>query len=123
MLLRKDIPELSEQLSASMTQYLFRDQFSSEEVKGAFSNALSEVWELEVMQPCPCSNDFCGSFYTRERTNAEEARLQAIPSYTFPLEGDNLIITVVGGHLVYVEVLFRPEIKAKVDAIFRRTDA
>jgi hypothetical protein len=113
---------LSDQLTRFMGDYLAEDRFSSDEARFALANALSEVGQLEMLKPCPCPNDFCGSFYTGERITADEAQTRGLSRYTFPLDADCLIIDVVDGHTTYVEVLFRPQIKAKVDAFFGRTE-
>ena len=121
MLLIEAIPELYQWLITSMQRYVAERGFSSEASREAFLNALAEVDRLEMLRACPCPNDFCGSFYARERMTADERRASGLASYTFPLDSDNLIIDVVDGHTMYVEVLFRPEIKAKVDSVFGRT--
>jgi hypothetical protein len=77
------------------------------------SRLAGEVASLRIVEPCGCGDDFCSSFYTAPRPEGTWG-----PGHqTIPLAPD-LIVDVVGGHVVYIEVLCRGEIRAKLRSLF-----
>lgn len=76
--------------------------------------ALAEqVGPLRIMEMCSCRDDFCASFHTRPKGDRPPGELDNVMP---PAESGMGILDVVGGVITYVEVLFRDDVKAVLDA-------
>ena len=98
-LLRNVAPELE----AELTELL---------VEAGESGLAEQVEGLAIFDRCRCGDSFCASFYT-------------IPNPTTPypkgfrtvaLRPGELHLDVLGSTIMYVEVLYRDDLKAKIDA-------
>ena len=96
------LPELAERL-----EVLLRER--GEEFLAA------EVAKLRITAVCRCDNDHCGSFYTIDRPMKRWFRRGRQVDLGAGLPG-SVILDVVGGEIVYVEVLFWDEVR---DAVTR----
>jgi hypothetical protein len=65
---------------------------------------------LRIVDRCRCRADFCASFYTAPRPDGGFGTGHR----TIGLSAD-LIVDAVGPDIAQVEVLFRDELKAKID--------
>ena len=72
----------------------------------------AQMHSLKIKSPCGCGDHFCASFHTSGGQSAYSIDLN-------PREGT--IIVDVDDHerIIFVEVLFRPEYKEMLDAIFQ----
>jgi hypothetical protein len=75
----------------------------------------AQVADLRVTAVCRCGNEHCGSFYTAERPMKRWFRRGRQVDLSEGLPG-SVTIDVVGGEIVYVEVLFWDEVR---DAVAR----
>lgn len=66
---------------------------------------------LRVTIVCPCEHDFCGSFHTA-RTPLRRWFRRGREVELEPDGQRRVTVTVAGGEIVYVEVLFWPEVRA-----------
>ena len=65
---------------------------------------------LRIYGLCPCTDEFCGSFYTAPRPNGKYG-----PSHRTMLLDSSpgmVILDVVDGIITFVELIDRPEVKA-----------
>jgi hypothetical protein len=75
----------------------------------------AQVANLMILDRCRCGDDFCATFYTQPKPNGgfglghRNVRLM-------PEEG-MLILDVVGKEIACVEILDRPDIRDKLDAV------
>jgi hypothetical protein len=81
------------------------------------SELAAHVPDLKIFDRCRCRDDIgCGTFYTQPRPKDgfgpghRNVRL-------FPDDGALLILDVVAGNLVAVELLDRPDVREKLDAV------
>ena len=77
---------------------------------------------LRIYGLCPCTDDFCGSFYTAPRPNGKYG-----PGHRTMLLDSSpgmVILDVVDGIITFVELIDRPEVKPYFDhtACFRSSD-
>lgn len=75
----------------------------------------AQVPGLAILDRCRCGDDFCATFYTQPKPEGRYGpghRNVAL----MPEEG-MLILDVVGDEIACVEVLDRPEIRAKLAAV------
>ena len=100
--LGEQLPELAEDLDAGFRS-IGRDDLAD------------RVWDAEIIEPCPCASESCGTFYTipnRIWTGKVE-RFFDIPDV------DGLIcVHVVNGQLAWVELINRPDICQKLVRMF-----
>jgi hypothetical protein len=70
----------------------------------------AQVDDLSIVERCRCGDDFCASFYT--------APPQGIVNFTVALDPavGMLNVDVIKGRSVFLEVLYRDDVKAKIDA-------
>jgi hypothetical protein len=102
ILLREALPDLCEELKRLLLS----------EGEDALA---SQVPDLEIVARCPCRDDFCATVYCLQRpAGAWGETLLTI--LLLPERGD-LIIDVVGGRIATIEILFREEIRARLDAL------
>jgi hypothetical protein len=72
------------------------------------------VWEAEVIEPCPCTFEGCGTFYTQPR-DCSRGKVERF----FNLEVEGLIcVHVVSGWLAWVELLGRPDVSKELVRLF-----
>jgi len=74
-----------------------------------------QVKSLRIVGACRCGHDFCGSFYTAPRPIRRWFRRGRQIEFLTELPGE-VILDVVGGEIVYVEVLHWDETR---DAVAR----
>ena len=73
-----------------------------------------QVARLVIVDLCRCGDDFCSTFYTKPRPNGPfgpEHRTIALMPKTGCLNVD-----VVGSEIVQIEILFRDDLKARIQA-------
>jgi hypothetical protein len=72
----------------------------------------AQVDRLEIVAKCSCNDDFCASFYTArkpfERYGQERRTLEVQPA-----EG-MILLDVVGDTIVFIEVLYRDDVRSKL---------
>jgi len=76
----------------------------------------AQVSQLRIVERCRCGDDFCATFYPQPRPEGRWA-----PTHrTLPLDfkDGTVIVDVVSDKIACVEVLDRPEIRAKLLALF-----
>jgi len=73
----------------------------------------AQIADLRVTAVCRCGNDRCGSFYTTERPMKRWFRGGRQVDLTDAFPGW-VTLDVVGGEIVYVEVLFWDEVRDAV---------
>ncbi|WP_394825706.1 hypothetical protein [Pendulispora albinea] len=72
--------------------------------------------DLEVAEPCGCGDDFCGGFYTGPRPNGPWGSGH-VNVVLRPKVG-MVILDVVDGQIRFVEVLYRKDVRDRVDRLF-----
>ena len=113
LLLTEHLPELAEEIRTLLSNRRVEGHstFTTEELQ-----ALSQsVDGLRILSRCRCGDDFCASFSTGELRQADYGRQRTIIAED--VEGI-LNLDVLNGKIVEVEVLYRPEVKATLDALF-----
>jgi hypothetical protein len=78
----------------------------------------AQVSGLVILDRCRCGDDFCATFYTQPKPKGAYGPGHRNVALT-PEEG-MLILDVVGGKIVCVEVLYRDEVRQKLDAVLPR---
>jgi hypothetical protein len=79
---------------------------------------VAQIDDLRITAVCPCIVESCGSFHTAKRPmvrwfrRGEQIHLDDVVG--------TIVVDVVGGEIVYVEVLDRPEIREALSSL--RTD-
>jgi hypothetical protein len=72
----------------------------------------AQVDRLEIVAKCSCNDDFCGSFYTArkpfERYGQERRTLEVQPPQGM------ILLDVVGDTIVFIEVLYRDDVRSKL---------
>lgn len=76
----------------------------------------AQVAELRITRPCACDSHACASFYTTTRPIVRWFR-RGCQIELGGLEGA-ITLDVVAGEIVYVEVLFRDDVRAALNAAF-----
>ncbi len=79
----------------------------------------AQVPGLVILERCRCDDDFCATFYTQPKPEGAYGPGHRNVALT-PEEG-MLILDVVGGKIACVELLYRDEIRRKLDAVFSGT--
>ena len=95
------LPELANQLEALLRER--GEPFLAEQIAG-----------LEIRSVCRCGNEHCGSFYTTDRPMKRWFRRGRQVALSKGLPG-SVVLDVVGGEIVYIEVLFWDEVRDAVD--------
>jgi hypothetical protein len=76
----------------------------------------AQVPQLPIHDRCSCGDDFCATFYTQPKPNGAfgpgHRNVRLLPD-----DGALLILDVVGGQIACVELLDRPEVREKLDAV------
>lgn len=106
-----------------MERFWLRDQFAdlALDLDSAFrsigrDDLAESVWQAEIVEPCPCANEACGTFYTlpeHVRTGREK--------HLFDLQINTMGIISVGivdDQLASVELLGRPDICKRLIQLF-----
>lgn len=73
---------------------------------------------LLLLRGCDCKDPFCSSFHTAPPTEER----QEIESIHLASEAGLVIVDVCNGRIVYVESLYRPDVKAKISQIFPKLE-
>ena len=72
----------------------------------------AQVDRLEIVAKCSCNDDFCASFYTArkpfERYGEWRQSLEVQPAQGM------ILLDVVGDTIVFIEVLYRDDVRAKL---------
>ena len=112
-LMAEQLPELAEEIRTLLNNRMFEGDstFTPEELE-----ALSQsVDGLRILSRCRCGDDFCASFSTGDQPEADYGRQRTL--IADGVEGI-LNLDVLNGRIIEVDVLYRPEVKAKLDALF-----
>jgi hypothetical protein len=72
-----------------------------------------KIADLDIVETCGCGDDFCGSFYTRSPNGPYGVGHRTL---SLTMDDGYLIIDVVKADIVYVEMLYRDALKAKIYA-------
>ena len=102
LLLRESLPEFSTELERLLFQ------------RGHRSLA-EQIATVAIVERCRGGDDFCGTFYTAPKPKASYG-----PGYeNIVLEPDNgmIILDVVNGRIECVEVLYREEIRCRLQEL------
>ena len=107
------LPDVAAALSGALEAML--SEGSAGFAEGELLTLKASVDSLEIKSRCGCGDDFCASFYTGslEEKDYGRQRTIAIPAF----EGF-LYVDVIDGSIRHVEVLYQPDVKAKLDALF-----
>lgn len=76
-----------------------------------------QVWELEIVDRCPCDDDFCATFYTQPNEpwhGKVERFVPDIPGL--------ICVHIVNGHVARVELLDRPDVRDQLRKWFPLSD-
>jgi len=102
-LLAEMLPELSTEL-----QYLLAKQREPQ--------LAAQVLKLSVIERCHCGDDFCGTFYVLPKPTG--AYGPGLRNVSLEPERGMLILDVVNEKIAAVEVLYRDEIRHKLQTEF-----
>ncbi|HTV06642.1 MAG TPA: hypothetical protein VME86_14835 [Acidobacteriaceae bacterium] len=96
-LLTEILPEFSAELAHLLEQ-------------GGQPKLAKQIATLRIFEKCNCNDDFCSSFYTRRNPHRPPGR----DSRSISLEPKSglLILDVVGDEIIFVEVLYRDDVRA-----------
>jgi hypothetical protein len=73
-----------------------------------------QVAQLELVDRCSCTDDFCASFYTQPRMSWEGKKVER-----FILRMPGLFcLNTVNGVVAHVELLQRPEVRERLRELF-----
>jgi hypothetical protein len=103
MRLAEYLPELAEELKRCLN--------------GAAEPVLAgQIDNVAIVDRCRCGDSFCGSIRTARKPNGAYGDGHR----TVLLEPANgmLILDVVHDRIVYIEVLYRPDVKERLDLLF-----
>jgi len=103
MFLNSSLPNLSQELTALL--------ISAEEPALA-----AQIASLEIVQRCPCNDDFCATFYTAPRP----AGAYGPGHRNVSLEPENgmIILDVLDERIMKVEILYRDEVRSQLASLF-----
>jgi hypothetical protein len=73
-----------------------------------------QVARLELVDRCPCSDDFCATFYTQPTESWEG---WAVERLVIDMPGLTCLYAV-GGVIAWVELLWRPEVRDRLRELF-----
>lgn len=73
-----------------------------------------QVGWLELVDRCPCSDDFCATFYTQPKESWEGKKVER---FILDMPGLSCLDTV-DGVVAWVELLWRPDVQDRLLAIF-----
>src|SRR5271157_4380570 len=74
----------------------------------------TQVSGLEIVDRCRCGDDFCASFYTQPKPVGSYG--PGHRNVALAPEKGRLILDVVAGRIMFVEVLYRDEIREVLSA-------
>jgi hypothetical protein len=103
MLLITSLPNLSQELTALLI-------FAGEPILA------SQVTGLEIVQRCPCEDDFCATFYTAPRPNG--AYGPGHRNVSLEPEKGMIVLDVLDERIMKVEILYRDEVRSQLASIF-----
>ena len=103
MRLNSSLPDLSRELTALL--------ITAEEPTLA-----AQIESLEIVERCPCTDDFCASFYTAPRP----IRPYGPNHRNVELEPDRgmIILDIVDEQIMKVEILYRDDIRSQLASVF-----
>ncbi|HEY2002188.1 MAG TPA: hypothetical protein VGG80_07710 [Acidobacteriaceae bacterium] len=103
MLLVESLPEFSRELIELL-------------IAAGEPNLAAQIDRLEIVVRCSCNDDFCASFYTArkpfERYGVGHRSLGLEPA-----EGQ-IILDLIDDKIIYVEVLYRDDVRSKLIPLF-----
>jgi hypothetical protein len=103
MLLNDSLPNLSQEFTTLLV--------SAEEPTLA-----AQIASLEIIQRCPCNDDFCSSFYTAPRpVGAYGPGHRNV--YLEP-ESGMIILDVVDERIMKIEILYWDDVRSQLASIF-----
>jgi hypothetical protein len=103
MLLHSSLPNLSQELTALL--------MSAEEPTLA-----AQIVSLEIVQRCPCTDDFCASFYTAPRPSG--AYGPGHRNVSLEPEKGMIVLDVVDERIMKVEILYRDDVRSQLASLF-----
>jgi len=76
----------------------------------------NQVNNLEIVDRCSCNDDFCATFYTVPKPKESWGENH----YNIELEPEigTIVLDIKNEEIVSVEILYRDEIRTKLNAIF-----
>ncbi len=100
MLLREICPEFATELQGLL-------------VRAEQEPVSKTVDTMQVVDRCRCGEAFCGTFYTRPKTDWHIDR-------TIPLEWENgyVIVDIEDEQILQVEILYRDDVRDRIHAAF-----
>jgi hypothetical protein len=102
MLLNSSLPNLSRELTALLAD-------------AGEPDLAAQIESLEIVQRCPCNDDFCASFYTAPRPVG--AYGPGHRNVELEPEKGMIILDVVDERIVKIEILYRDEIRAQLSSL------
>lgn len=101
-LLKEALPELASELYDLL-------------IKKNANELAQQIDSLRIVELCDCGGEFCSAFYTSPKPND----LWDGELYSIELEKKNglIVLDVVDSKIVQVEILFRDDIKRKLEQI------
>jgi hypothetical protein len=103
MLLVESLPEFSRELTELL-------------IAAGEPDLAAQVDRLEIVVRCSCNDDFCASFYTA-RKPFERYGLTRRTLEVQPKEG-MILLDLIDNTIIYVEVLYRDDVRAKLIPLF-----
>jgi hypothetical protein len=110
-LLIERLPELAQEIRSGLRRFAAGRSESSLD----FEALIESVEELRILSRCKCGDDFCATFWTGELRESNRGKQRTIwldPEESF------LNLDILGASIITVEVLYRPDVKARLDALF-----
>ncbi len=96
------IPQLAQELESSLREQNYYE-------------LAAQVPKLRIVERCPCDGDFCATFYTQPKPEGSFG--PGLRNVVLAPEKGWLILDVVGGIIMCVEILDRPEIRKQLLAV------
>jgi hypothetical protein len=103
MLLNSSLPNLSRELTALL-------------LTAGEPDLAAQIGGLEIVQRCPCNDDFCATFYTAPRPAG--AYGPGHRNISLEPEKGMIILDVVDERIMKVEVLYRDDVRSQLASIF-----
>ena len=94
----------------------FSDELRSLSLEAGLPEVAEQVDQLQLVDRCRCGDDFCATFYTAAKPKGSYG-----PSHRnveLPAEQGMIILDLVDGRVHCVEVLYRDEIRQRLQDLF-----
>jgi hypothetical protein len=103
MLLKSALPNLSQELTTLL-------------ISEGEPDLAAQIASLEIVQKCPCNDDFCASFYTAPRPAG--AYGPGHRNVSLEPEKGMIVLDVVDERIMKIEVLYRDKVRSQLAAIY-----